>query len=102
MLLGILLTNYFVNKVGQMGQRYRIPFALSCRPSFGVLGANIPGLIKAFIATCWYGIQTWVASTAIMVSALRFFPELTPGPRSRSWGCPTWAGRPSSSCGCSS
>ncbi|MGE8546051.1 MAG: NCS1 family nucleobase:cation symporter-1 [Alcaligenes sp.] len=78
LLLGILLTNYFVNKVGQMGQRYRIPFAVSCRPSFGVLGANIPGLIKAFIATCWYGIQTWVASTAIMVSALRFFPELTP------------------------
>lgn len=78
LLIGISLTNYFVNKVGHIGQRYRIPFAVSCRVSFGVLGANIPGLIKAFIATCWYGIQTWVASTAIMLSALRFFPSLTP------------------------
>ena len=78
LLIGISLTNYFVNKVGYIGQTYRIPFAVSCRVSFGVYGANIPGLIKAFIATCWYGIQTWVASTAIMLSALRFFPSLAP------------------------
>lgn len=78
LLVGISLTNFFVNKVGYIGQTYKIPFAVSCRVSFGVLGANIPGLIKAFIATCWYGIQTWVASTAIMISVLRFFPSLTP------------------------
>ncbi|GAA1495337.1 NCS1 family nucleobase:cation symporter-1 [Paeniglutamicibacter kerguelensis] len=78
LLLGIGLTNFFVNKVGKIGQTYGIPFAVSCRPSFGVLGANIPGIIKAVIATCWYGIQTWVASTAIVVALLRFFPNLTP------------------------
>lgn len=78
LLLGIGLTNFFVNKVGKIGQTYGIPFAVSCRPVFGVLGANIPGIIKAIIATCWYGIQTWVASTAIVVALLRFFPNLEP------------------------
>ncbi|MBP1235241.1 NCS1 family nucleobase:cation symporter-1 [Arthrobacter sp. PvP102] len=78
LLLGIGITNFFVNKVGKIGQTYGIPFAVSCRPSFGVLGANIPGIIKAIIATCWYGIQTWVASTAIVVAVLRFFPDLEP------------------------
>ncbi|EFG4742184.1 NCS1 family nucleobase:cation symporter-1, partial [Escherichia coli] len=45
-----------------------------CRPAFGVFGANIPGMIKASTATCWYGIQTWVASTALVVVALRLAP----------------------------
>lgn len=78
LVVGIMLTNKFVNLMGHSGQKNGIPFAVACRPSFGVFGANIPGMIKAMIATCWYGIQTWVASTALVVVVLRFYPELTP------------------------
>ncbi|EBW2250058.1 NCS1 family nucleobase:cation symporter-1 [Salmonella enterica subsp. enterica serovar Enteritidis] len=59
---------------GRAGQKYGIAFAAFCRPAFGVFGANIPGMIKASTATCWYGIQTWVASTALVVVALRLAP----------------------------
>lgn len=75
LLVGILLIYVFTNLAGRAGQKYGIAFAAFCRPSFGVFGANIPGMIKAATATCWYGIQTWVASTAMVVVSLRLIPN---------------------------
>jgi NCS1 family nucleobase:cation symporter-1 len=49
-----------------------------CRASFGVRGANIPAIIRGLIAVAWYGIQTYLASSAFLVLALRFFPNLAP------------------------
>ncbi len=54
----------------------RIP--VICRAPFGVLGANIPAIIRGLIAVAWYGIQTYLASSAFMVVALKFFPGLAP------------------------
>ncbi len=78
LLVGIGLVNVLVNWMSTSGQKYGVPYAVACRATFGVFGANIPGLIKAIIAICWYGIQTWVASTALVVLALKFFPALEP------------------------
>lgn len=75
LLVGILLIYFFTNWAGRAGQKYGVAFAAFCRPSFGVFGANIPSMIKAATATCWYGIQTWVASTALVVVALQLFPD---------------------------
>ena len=57
-----------------------VPIAVSqlARASFGVWGANIPALIRAVIAICWYGIQTYLASTAVLVLLLRIYPGLQP------------------------
>lgn len=49
-----------------------------CRASFGVLGANIPAIIRGLIAVAWYGVQTYLASAAFMVLALHMFPNLAP------------------------
>ena len=48
------------------------------RASFGVLGANIPAVIRGLIALAWYGIQTYLASGAFMLLALHFHPSLAP------------------------
>lgn len=74
LITGILLIYFFTNMAGRAGQKYGIAFAAFCRPAFGVFGANIPSMIKASTATCWYGIQTWVASTALVVVTLRLAP----------------------------
>jgi NCS1 family nucleobase:cation symporter-1 len=94
LLVGILMIYSFTNWAGRAGQKYGIAFAAACRPSFGVFGANIPSMIKASTATCWYGIQTWVASTALVVVALKFVPSLQPltensilGMSSLGWLC---------------
>jgi nucleobase:cation symporter-1, NCS1 family len=54
------------------GTRYGIPFPVFARASFGVLGANVPAILRALVACGWFGIQTWIGGEAInaMLTAL--------------------------------
>src|SRR3954468_4770593 len=54
------------------GTRYGIPFPVYCRSSFGTWGANIPALLRAFVACGWFGIQAWIGGAAIYSIALAF------------------------------
>ncbi len=47
------------------GTRYGIPFPVYCRASFGILGANVPALLRALVACGWFGIQSWIGGWAI-------------------------------------
>jgi NCS1 family nucleobase:cation symporter-1 len=47
------------------GARYGIPFPVLVRASFGVLGANVPAVLRALVACGWFGIQTWIGGQAI-------------------------------------
>ena len=47
------------------GTRYGIPFPVLARSSFGVLGANIPAVLRGLVACGWFGIQTWIGGWAI-------------------------------------
>src|SRR3954454_20411425 len=54
------------------GAEYGIPFPVFARASFGVLGANVPAILRALVACGWFGIQTWIGGEAInaMIVAL--------------------------------
>jgi NCS1 family nucleobase:cation symporter-1 len=47
------------------GAEYGIPFPVFARSSFGVLGANVPAVLRALVACGWFGIQTWIGGEAI-------------------------------------
>ncbi|MFO0840584.1 MAG: NCS1 family nucleobase:cation symporter-1 [Phycisphaerae bacterium] len=47
------------------GTKYGIPFPVYCRAAFGLRGANVPALLRAFVACGWFGIQTWIGGSAI-------------------------------------
>ncbi len=47
------------------GTKFGIPFPVLARVSFGVLGSNIPALLRSFVACGWFGIQTWIGGSAI-------------------------------------
>ena len=47
------------------GAKYGVPFPVLARASFGVLGANIPAVLRALVACGWFGIQTWFGGEAI-------------------------------------
>ena len=47
------------------GTRYGIPFPVLARAPFGVLGANVPALLRGLVACGWFGIQTWIGGWAI-------------------------------------
>jgi len=54
------------------GTKYGIPFPVFVRASFGVRGANVPALFRAFVACGWFGIQSWIGGQSIcaMVNVL--------------------------------
>ncbi|MBI3878522.1 MAG: NCS1 family nucleobase:cation symporter-1 [Verrucomicrobia bacterium] len=58
------------------GTAYGIPFPVFCRASFGTRVANIPALLRAFVACGWFGIQTWIGGNAIYKILAVFFPSL--------------------------
>jgi NCS1 family nucleobase:cation symporter-1 len=47
------------------GTKYGIPFPVVLRSSFGIIGSNVPCLIRAVIACGWFGIQTMFGGLAI-------------------------------------
>lgn len=57
------------------GTKYGIPFPVYCRPSFGILGANIPALLRAFVACGWFGIQSWIGGWAIYKILTIYYPQ---------------------------
>jgi NCS1 family nucleobase:cation symporter-1 len=56
------------------GARFGIPFPVFARASFGVLGANVPALLRALVACGWFGIQTWFGGAALYQLAKQLWP----------------------------
>jgi NCS1 family nucleobase:cation symporter-1 len=56
------------------GTKYGIPFPVYCRASFGILGANVPALLRALVACGWFGIQTWIGGWAIYQIFANYLP----------------------------
>src|SRR5467141_3582550 len=66
------------------GTRYGIHFPVLARASFGVLGANVPAILRGLVACGWFGIQTWIGGWAIyklmeaMWPGIATLPQLLP------------------------
>ncbi|HLL00922.1 MAG TPA: NCS1 family nucleobase:cation symporter-1 [Myxococcaceae bacterium] len=58
------------------GTKYGIPFPVFARASFGVLGANVPAILRALVACGWFGIQTWLGGQALWQLLLAIAPGL--------------------------
>src|ERR1051326_2760757 len=56
------------------GAEYGIPFPVFARASFGVLGANVPAILRALVACGWFGIQTWIGGEAINAMLVALAP----------------------------
>jgi NCS1 family nucleobase:cation symporter-1 len=78
LLVGIGIVNVFCNLVAKPSQQAGVPYPVICRSVFGVLGANVPAIVRGLIAVAWYGIQTYLASAALNVVLLKLLPALMP------------------------
>jgi NCS1 family nucleobase:cation symporter-1 len=70
------------------GAEYGIPFPIFARSAFGVLGANVPALLRALVACGWFGIQTWIGGEAIYAMVVALDPAL----KTAGWGVPVCFG----------
>ncbi|HKC38844.1 MAG TPA: NCS1 family nucleobase:cation symporter-1, partial [Gemmatimonadales bacterium] len=82
--LGNLVVLFPIALNSHAGTRYGIPFPVLARASFGVLGANVPALLRGLVACGWFGIQTWIGGWAIyklievMWPGIATLPQLLP------------------------
>jgi NCS1 family nucleobase:cation symporter-1 len=74
-LLGNLIVLVPMILNGHVGIKYGIPYPVFARASFGILGSNIPALLRAFVACGWFGIQTWIGGTALYPLVLMIWPD---------------------------
>ena len=56
------------------GTRYGIPCPVVLRASFGIIGSNVPSLIRAIVACGWFGVQTLFGGIAIHLMLAALFP----------------------------
>ncbi len=56
------------------GTKYGVSFPVLCRASFGVKGANVPAILRAFVACGWFGIQTWIGGLALNTLLVALWP----------------------------
>ena len=47
------------------GTKFGTPFPVVLRASFGMIGSNVPALIRAIVACGWFGIQTMFGGIAV-------------------------------------
>ncbi len=73
-LLGNLIVLIPMLLNARAGARYGIPFPVFVRASFGVLGANVPAVLRALVACGWFGIQTWIGGQAIFTMVQILWP----------------------------
>jgi NCS1 family nucleobase:cation symporter-1 len=71
------------------GTRYGIPFPVYCRASFGILGANVPAMLRALVACGWFGIQCWIGGFAIYTILAKWYPQLANSQFIESFGINT-------------
>lgn len=75
------------------GTKYGIPYPVYCRPAFGILGANVPAVLRALVACGWFGIQTWIGGAAIYkllgiwFPAMGTMPAVFAGLNTGQWSC---------------
>ncbi|MCM0640853.1 NCS1 family nucleobase:cation symporter-1 [Cellulomonas wangsupingiae] len=74
LVVGIVIVQVFCNLVAKPSQKTGVPYPVINRAIFGVLGANIPAVIRGLIAVAWYGVQTFLASEALNIIFLKFLP----------------------------
>jgi NCS1 family nucleobase:cation symporter-1 len=82
-MLGNLIVLVPMVLIAHAGTRYGIPFPVLARASFGVLGSNVPAILRALVACGWFGIQTWIGGKAIhtmLHTALPAWADVPGGP----------------------
>ena len=78
LIAAVLISYALANLVAEPSQRTGAPYPVVCRISFGVLGANIPAILRGINAVAWYGMQTYLAANAVTLVLVKLFRGLAP------------------------
>ena len=80
-IIGVASATFFANVIiafigsltGDIGVEHGLSFATYLRAPFGISGVHIPSIARGIIASCWFGINTYIGSTAINYFTMALF-----------------------------
>ncbi len=75
---------------GHAGTKYGVPFPVLLRAPFGILGANVPALLRGLVACGWFGIQTWIGGHALYALTRVIVPAIGDAPAIGWLGLNVW------------
>jgi NCS1 family nucleobase:cation symporter-1 len=75
---------------GHAGTKYGVPFPVLLRAPFGILGANVPALLRGLVACGWFGIQTWIGGHALYALTRVIVPAIGDAPTIGWLGLNVW------------
>ncbi|MFY0759300.1 NCS1 family transporter [Metabacillus dongyingensis] len=58
--LGLLMT-----LTGDIGVEHGLSFPVYMRAPFGTIGTHIPSVVRGFVASCWFGVNTYFGAAAM-------------------------------------
>ncbi|WP_110926572.1 NCS1 family transporter [Bacillus massiliglaciei] len=58
--LGLLMT-----MTGDIGVEHGLSFPVYLRAPFGTLGTHFPSIVRGFVASCWFGLNTYFGASAM-------------------------------------
>lgn len=58
---------------GDIGVEHGLSFATYLRAPFGISGVHLPAIARGVVASCWFGINTYIGATAINYFTLALF-----------------------------
>ncbi|MGB4136708.1 MAG: cytosine permease, partial [Microbacterium sp.] len=64
-LVGAVVQTLLMSLTGRVGAKHGLPFAVWARTAFGQKGANLPAILRGLIAVGWFGVQSYLGSTAV-------------------------------------
>lgn len=64
-LIGAVVQTLLMSLTGRVGAKHGLPFAVWARTAFGQKGANLPAVLRGLIAVGWFGVQSYLGSTAV-------------------------------------
>ena len=63
--IACVVLGFLMTMTGDIGVEHGISFPVYMRAPFGTIGTHIPSLVRAFVASCWFGLNTYFGATAM-------------------------------------
>lgn len=64
-IVGSLALGLLMTMTGDIGVEHGLSFPVYMRAPFGTVGTHIPSIVRGFVASCWFGVNTYFGSTAM-------------------------------------
>ncbi|MDQ0207278.1 NCS1 family transporter [Alkalicoccobacillus murimartini] len=64
-LVGSIGIGICMTLTGDIGIEHGLSFPVYLRAPFGTLGTHIPSIMRGFVASCWFGVNTFFGATGI-------------------------------------